>query len=60
MSDDVMDSWTKMLKEVSEKADGSEGSSKKAFYDYLDRVAGDDPVLREQLSALKRKNCFFK
>lgn len=60
MSDDVMDSWTKMLKEVGEKSDGSEGSAKKSFYDYLDRVAGDDPVLREQLSALKRKNCFFK
>lgn len=60
MSDDVMDSWTKMLKEVGEKTDGSEGSSKKAFYDYLERVAGDDPVLREQLASLKRKNCFFK
>lgn len=60
MSSEVMDSWTKMLKEVGEKSDGSEGSAKKAFYDYLDRVAGDDPVLREQLSALKRKNCFFK
>ena len=60
MSDDVMDSWTKMLKEVGEKSDGAEGSSKKAFYNYLERVAGDDPVLREQLSALKRKNCFFK
>ncbi|MBK22434.1 MAG: hypothetical protein CME70_00395 [Halobacteriovorax sp.] len=60
MSDEVMDSWTKMLKEVGEKSDGSDGSAKKAFYEYLERVAGDDPVLREQLSALKRKNCFFK
>lgn len=60
MEDEVMDQWIKMLKEVGQNSDGSEGAAKKSFYDYLERVAGDDPVLREQLSALKRKNCFFK
>ena len=59
MSPEVMDSWIEMLRQVAKDGKG-QSSKKDAFYSYLQKRAGDDPVLNEQLKALKAKKCFFK
>lgn len=59
MSPEVMDGWTDMLKQVAKEGKSSP-SKKDAFYSYLQKKAGNDPVLNDQLKALKAKKCFFK
>ena len=58
MSDEVMDGWIELLENVSKNSDG-DISKKNAFYKYLKKRAGNDPVLNEHLNLLKRKKCFF-
>lgn len=59
MDDDVLEGWTKIIKEAS--AEANERTDKQeAFYAALKRRAGDDPYMNEQLEFLKKKNCFFK
>ncbi|OUR96260.1 hypothetical protein A9Q84_07840 [Halobacteriovorax marinus] len=59
MDDDVLEGWTKIIKEAS--AEASEKTDKQdAFYAALKKRAGDDPYMNEQLEFLKKKNCFFK
>lgn len=59
MNEDEMADWTKMLKKVAEDA-GDDDSKKDAFYAYLKRRAGDDPILNEKLNMIKLKKCFFR
>ena len=59
MGDDELADWSKMLKKVADDA-GSEDSKKDAFYAYLKRRAGDDPILNEKLNMIKLKKCFFR
>ena len=59
MSPEVMDGWIDMLKQVAKEGKSSP-SKKDAFYSYLQKKAGNDPVLNDQLKALKAKKCFFK
>ncbi len=54
-----IDSWTDMLNQVARNSEGQEGK-KDAFFKYLKRRAGDDPVLNDKLEKIKVKKCFFR
>jgi hypothetical protein len=56
--DELVD-WSKMLKEIASDS-GSDESKKDAFFAYLKRRAGDDPVMNEWLNKIKIKKCFFR
>ena len=59
MDDDVVEGWTKIIKEATESANGKT-DKQDAFYVALKKRAGDDQYMNEQLDFLKKKNCFFK
>jgi hypothetical protein len=59
MDDDVVEGWTKIIKEATENANGKT-DKQDAFYTALKKRAGDDQYMNEQLEFLKKKNCFFK
>ena len=59
MDDDVLEGWTKIIKEASETA-GDQTDKQDAFYAALKKRAGDDEYMNEQLEFLKKKSCFFK
>lgn len=59
MDDDVVEGWTKIIKEATENANGKT-DKQDAFYVALKKRAGDDQYMNEQLEFLKKKNCFFK
>ncbi|WP_127716651.1 hypothetical protein [Halobacteriovorax sp. HLS] len=59
MDEDVLEGWTKIIKEANETA-GAKTDKQDAFYSALKRRAGDDQYMNEQLEFLKKKNCFFK
>jgi len=54
-----IDSWTDMLNQVAKNSDGQEGK-KDAFFKYLKRRAGDDPILNDKLDKIRAKKCFFR
>lgn len=54
-----VDSWSDMLHQVAKNSEGDEGK-KDAFFKYLKRRAGDDPILNDKLDKIKLKKCFFR
>jgi hypothetical protein len=59
LDEDELIDWAKMLKKVASES-GSNESKKDAFYAYLKKRAGDEPVLNEWLNKIKLKKCFFR
>jgi len=58
LTDKDLVGWTSLLKKTSEEGKSSV-SKKEAFYNVLERSAGDSQELSEQVNALRVKNCFF-
>jgi sulfur carrier protein ThiS len=59
MDDDVLEGWTKIIREATESANGKT-DKQEAFYAALKKRAGDDQYMNDQLEFLKKKSCFFK
>ncbi len=59
LSEDLLREWTAVLRETAEVAK-NDVSKKEAFFKVLKKRAGDDPVLQEQVNALRVKGCYFK
>lgn len=60
MSDEQLEGFTKLMREVDQESRGKNVSLNDAFFRVLQRKAGDDIALQERASQLQRKNCFFQ
>ena len=59
MDDQYMDYWIQTLKKVKSKRQGTNDSTKEAFFEVLSKEAGEDPVAKEHIQMLRKKKCFF-
>lgn len=58
-TDNVLTGYASILKETAEEAKGTV-NRQKAFYDVVQRNAGNTPEATERVNALRLKNCFFR
>lgn len=58
-TDNVLAGYASILKETAEESKGTV-NRQKAFYDVVQRNAGDTAEATERVNALRLKNCFFK
>ncbi len=57
-TDNVLAGYATILKETAEEAK-TKVNKKEAFYDVLQRNAGDSPEATERVNSIRIKNCFF-
>lgn len=57
-TDSVLAGYSSLLKETAEEGKTT-ASKKDAFYNVLQRNAGNDPEATERVNAIRLKNCFF-
>lgn len=57
-NDSVLAGYAKLLRESAEEAKGKV-NRKEAFYDVLQRNAGDSPEATKRVNSIRLKNCFF-
>ncbi|MCR9206042.1 MAG: hypothetical protein NXH75_15775, partial [Halobacteriovoraceae bacterium] len=57
-TDSVLAGYSSLLKETAEEGK-STASKRDAFYNVLQRNAGNDPEATERVNAIRLKNCFF-
>lgn len=60
LSDQQLDGFTRLIREVDQESRDSSLSLKDSFAQVLNKRAADNPALQERAAQLQRQNCFFQ